>query len=64
MLPGRRAADGARRVLHDVSVWGVSLFLVLVTAQNFFGSAVYSVVGPCMSEIWPMRLRACGMGLA
>jgi len=50
--------------LHDASVWGVSLFFVLVTAQSFFGSAVYSVVGPYMSEIWPTRLRASGMGLA
>ena len=50
--------------LHNVYIADVSLFFVLVTAQSFFGSAVYSVVGPYMSEIWPTRLRASGMGLA
>src|SRR5262252_2720689 len=32
--------------LHNVYIADVSLFFVLVTAQSFFGSAVYSVVGP------------------
>jgi len=50
--------------LHDVYLGSVSLFFVLVMAQNFFGSANYSVVGPYMAEIWPTRLRASGMGLA
>ena len=50
--------------LHDVRVGGFSLFFLLVMAQNFFGSATYSVVGPYMAEIWPTRLRASGMGLA
>src|SRR5262245_45608050 len=50
--------------LHNVYVGGMSLFFLLVMAQNFFGSATYSVVGPYMAEIWPTRLRASGMGLA
>ena len=50
--------------LHDVVIGGVSLFFILVVATNFFGSANYAVVGPYMSEIWPSRLRASGMGLA
>jgi len=50
--------------LHNVHLGSVSLFFVLVMATNFFGSANYSVVGPYMSEIWPTRLRASGMGLA
>jgi MFS transporter, putative metabolite:H+ symporter len=49
--------------LHDVYLGTVSLFFVLVTASNFFGSANYSVVGPYMAEIWPTGLRASGMGL-
>ena len=45
------------------------LFLALVgayfmVAGSFFGSAVYTVVGPYMAEIWPARLRASGMGLS
>ncbi len=50
--------------LHNVVLGSVSLFFVLVMAQNFFGSAAYSVAGPYMTEIWPTRLRASGMGLA
>jgi putative MFS transporter len=42
----------------------VSLFFVLVMAQNIIGSAAYSVAGQYMNEIWPTRLRASGMGLA
>src|SRR6201998_204228 len=49
--------------LHDVYVAGASLFYILIVAQSFFGSAVYTVVGPYMAEIWPARLRARGMGM-
>jgi putative MFS transporter len=50
--------------LYDVYVFGASLFYILMVAQGFFGSAVYTVVGPYMAEIWPARLRASGMGLS
>src|SRR5437588_2227810 len=50
--------------LHDVDIAGASLFYILIVAQSFFGSAVYTVVGPYMAEIWPARLRASGMGLS
>ena len=50
--------------LYDVYVFGWSLFYILMVAQGFFGSAVYTVVGPYMAEIWPARLRASGMGLS
>jgi putative MFS transporter len=50
--------------LHDVFIGTISLFFVLTIAHSFFGSAIYSVVGPYMAEIWPTRLRASGMGLA
>ena len=50
--------------LYDVYVFGWSLFYILMVAQGFFGSAVYTVVGPYMAEIWPARLRASGMASA
>jgi MFS transporter, putative metabolite:H+ symporter len=50
--------------LYNVYIGGVSVFYVLVIAASFFGSAIYSVVGPYMAEIWPTRLRVSGMGLA
>src|SRR5258708_7284246 len=52
------------RYMHDVYIAGASLFYILIVAQSFFGSAVYTVVGPYMAEIWPARLRASGMGLS
>jgi putative MFS transporter len=40
-----------------------SLFYIAILVQSFFGSGVYSIVGPYMAEIWPANLRASGMGL-
>ncbi|HEX3864666.1 MAG TPA: MFS transporter [Stellaceae bacterium] len=48
--------------LHDVFVGGMSMFFLLIVAQNFFGSGNYSIVGPYMGEMWPSRLRGSGMG--
>jgi putative MFS transporter len=48
--------------LYDVYIGDWSLFYVLIVAQAFFSSAIYSVVGPYMAEIWPARLRSSGMG--
>src|SRR5205085_10388406 len=41
-----------------------SLFYMLMVAGTFFSSAIYTVVGPYMSEIWPARLRSSGMGMS
>ena len=49
--------------LHGVYIGTWSLFYILMIAQNFFGSANYSIVGPYMAEMWPARLRGSGMGL-
>ena len=49
---------------YNVFIGGWSLFYMLYIAQSFFGSAIYSVVGPYMSEIWPARLRSSGMGMS
>jgi putative MFS transporter len=50
--------------LYDVFIGTWSLFYMLYIAQSFFSSAIYSVVGPYMAEIWPARLRSSGMGLS
>jgi MFS transporter, putative metabolite:H+ symporter len=50
--------------VYDVYIGTWSLFYVLLVAQGFFGSAIYTVVGPYMTEIWPSRLRSSGMGLS
>src|ERR1700676_1034122 len=50
--------------LYDVYIGTWSLFYVLFIAGTFFSSAIYTVVGPYMSEIWPARLRSSGMGMS
>src|SRR5215831_5791930 len=50
--------------LWHVFIGSWSLFYILFLAQTFFSSAIYSVVGPYMSEIWPARLRSSGMGMS
>jgi len=37
---------------------------VVSTGGSVVGSAIYTVVGPYMSEIWPARLRSSGMGMS
>jgi putative MFS transporter len=49
--------------MYDVYIGTWSLFYMLLLCQNFFSSAIYSCVGPYMTEIWPARLRSTGMGL-
>jgi len=50
--------------MYDVFIGTWSLFYMLYIAQSFFSSAIYSVVGPYMAEIWPARLRSSGMGMS
>ena len=49
---------------YDVFVGSWSVFYMLLVAGTFFSSAIYTVVGPYMSEIWPARLRSSGMGMS
>jgi len=49
---------------HDVFIGSWSVFYMLLAAGSFFSSAIYTVVGPYMSEIWPTRLRSSGMGMS
>jgi MFS transporter, putative metabolite:H+ symporter len=48
---------------HDLYIGSVSVFVLLVVIQRFFGDASYAIIAPYLSEIWPNRLRASGMGL-
>ena len=48
---------------YDVYIGTWSLFYLLIVGQGFFSSAIYSCVGPYMTELWPARLRSTGMGL-
>jgi putative MFS transporter len=48
---------------YDVYLGTWSLFVMLMIGQGFFSSAIYSCVGPYMTELWPSRLRSSGMGL-
>jgi putative MFS transporter len=50
--------------LFNVFIGTWSLFYILLIASGFFSSAIYSVVGPYMAEIWPARLRSSGMGFS
>ena len=49
---------------HDVYLGTVSVFFVLIMVQRFFGDASYAIIGPYLTEVWPNRLRASGMGFA
>jgi putative MFS transporter len=49
---------------YDVYIGTWSLFYMLIVMQGFFSSAIYSCVGPYMTEIWPARLRSTGMGFS
>ena len=66
--PGLRnggAIDGIRRLFPRCLYRQlVAVLHACCLAQTFFSSAIYSVVGPYMSEIWPARLRSSGMGMS
>ena len=49
---------------YDMFIGTWSVYYILIVAQGFFSSAIYTVVGPYMSEIWPARLRSSGMGFS
>src|SRR5271168_196133 len=49
---------------RDIYLGTVSVFVVLIMIQRFFGDASYAIIGPYLAEVWPNRLRASGMGFA
>ncbi|MBV9249212.1 MAG: MFS transporter [Acetobacteraceae bacterium] len=48
---------------HDAYIGATSVFFLLIVVQRFFGDGCYAIIGPYIAEVWPMRLRASGMGL-
>jgi len=51
--------------LHSVFFGAVSLYYVLLFVYSFFGpGAAFAIIFPYMTEMWPGRLRASGLGLA
>jgi MFS transporter, putative metabolite:H+ symporter len=49
---------------YAATIFGVSVFVLMVNAQSFIGSGGYAIVGPYSAEVWPAHLRASGMGSA
>ncbi len=47
----------------DVYIGTMSVFFLLIMVQRFFGDGSYAIIGPYLAEVWPLRLRASGMGL-
>ena len=35
----------------------------MLMAHSFFGGGSYTIIAPYMAEVWPVGLRASGMGL-
>jgi MFS family permease len=49
--------------LADAYIGSVSVFWLMLMAHSFFGGGSYTIIAPCMAEVWPAGLRASGMGL-
>jgi putative MFS transporter len=50
--------------LYNVFIGTWPVYYMLLVSSTFFSSAIYTVVGPYMTEIWPSRLRSSGMGMS
>ncbi|WP_330230355.1 MFS transporter [Nocardia sp. NBC_00508] len=48
----------------EPTLWGVSLFYLMMLGAFFFADGGFAIVGPYAAEVWPTRLRASGMGSA
>jgi MFS transporter, putative metabolite:H+ symporter len=49
--------------LSQVFIGSVSVFWLMLMAHSFFGGGSYTIIAPYMAEVWPVGLRASGMGL-
>jgi putative MFS transporter len=47
----------------DAFIGTVSVFWLMLMAHSFFGGGSYTIIAPYMAEVWPVGLRASGMGL-
>ncbi|HWZ56756.1 MAG TPA: MFS transporter [Verrucomicrobiae bacterium] len=51
-------------VYHDVYIGTVSVFWLVLIANNAFADGGFAIVGPYSGEVWPVALRSTGMGSA
>jgi MFS transporter, putative metabolite:H+ symporter len=49
--------------LANAFIGSVSVFWLLLMAHSFFGGGSYTIIAPYLAEVWPVGLRASGMGL-
>ena len=61
---GGTVALAAAGRFHSDTLGSVSLFWLLLVAHRFFSDGGQTIVQPYSAEVWPMRLRASGMGIA
>jgi putative MFS transporter len=61
---GSAIATAAAGYAGNAMLGPVSIFVLLLTANRFFGEGGFAVIGPYAAEIWPSDLRASGMGSA
>jgi putative MFS transporter len=61
---GAALAIAAGAHFHSTMIGSVSVFWLLLVAQRLFVDGGQAIVQPYSAEVWPMSLRASGMGLA
>jgi len=49
--------------LANAFIGSVSVFWLMLMAHSFFGGGSYTIIAPYVAEVWPVGLRASGMGL-
>ena len=49
--------------LANAYIGSVSVFWLMLMAHSFWGGGSYTIIAPYMAEVWPVGLRASGMGL-
>jgi MFS transporter, putative metabolite:H+ symporter len=55
---------GIAGALHSEFIGTVSVFWLAIVFASFFYDGGFAVIGPYLAEVWPIRLRATGMGAA
>jgi len=51
-------------LLHNEMLGAVSVFWLMIVIGDFFWDGGFATIGPYLSEVWPTKLRATGMGSA
>ena len=55
---------GVAGAFHAEFLGTVSVFWLAIVVASFFYDGGFAVIGPYLAEVWPIRLRATGMGAA